>query len=192
MISKLCCPRHWFHIGAVSHNFPFFSQRGGTKYTSFRVALIRGPDRLGFVNFKGWPDWSPTARGVLTRPPTGTPRRNMSPGEGRPVRHTSLQGSGRGCPLLRASNEHSFTVRVLRARMAPGHSLLSFSGRALREQRRLTGYPFFSYTGRGARTSDDHDRNHTAAFLMGSRRLSAESNREQGQAPLDRIEEPVP
>ena len=32
-------------------------------------------------------------------------------------------GSGQGCPLLRASNEHSFTVRVLRARRAPGHSL---------------------------------------------------------------------
>src|SRR4026207_2593144 len=47
----------------------------------------------------------------------------MSPGEGLPVRHTSLQGSGRGCPLLRASNEHSFTVRVLRTRRAPGHSL---------------------------------------------------------------------
>ena len=34
-----------------------------------------------------------------------------------------LLGSGRGCPLLRASNEHSFIVRVLRARRAPGHSL---------------------------------------------------------------------
>jgi len=113
------------------------------------------PTAWDFVIFKGWPDWSPTARGVLTRPPTGTPRRAMSPGEGLPVRHTSLQGSGRGCPLLRASNEHSFTVRVLRARRAPGQSLLSFSGRALREQRRLTGYPFFSYAGRGARTSND-------------------------------------
>jgi len=28
----------------------------------------------------------------------------------------------------------------------------AFGGRALREQRRLTGYPFPSYTGRGART----------------------------------------
>src|SRR4029079_1387330 len=50
----------------------------------------------------------------------------MSPGEGLPVRHTSLKGSGRGCPLLRASNEHSFTVRVLRARRAPGRSLSPF------------------------------------------------------------------
>jgi len=38
--------------------------------------------------------------------------------------YTSLKGSGRGCPLLRASNEHRFTVRVLRARRAPGRSLL--------------------------------------------------------------------
>jgi hypothetical protein len=35
-----------------------------------------------------------------------------------------LRGSGRGCPLLRASNEHILIVRVLRARRAPGHSLL--------------------------------------------------------------------
>jgi len=35
-----------------------------------------------------------------------------------------LQGSGLCCPLLRASNEHRFTVRVLRARRAPGRSLL--------------------------------------------------------------------
>ena len=28
-----------------------------------------------------------------------------------------------GCPRLRASDEHSFIVRVLRARRAPGHSL---------------------------------------------------------------------
>ena len=30
----------------------------------------------------GWPDWSLTARNFLTRPPTGTPRRAISPGEG--------------------------------------------------------------------------------------------------------------
>jgi len=33
-----------------------------------------------------------------------------------------LSGSGQGCPLLRASNEHRFIVRVLRARKAPGRS----------------------------------------------------------------------
>ena len=32
-------------------------------------------------------------------------------------------GSGQGCPLLRASDEHSFIVHVLRARRAPGRSL---------------------------------------------------------------------
>jgi hypothetical protein len=40
-----------------------------------------------------------------------------------PPIHTSTEGSGRGCPLLRASNEHILIVRVLRARRAPGHSL---------------------------------------------------------------------
>jgi hypothetical protein len=35
-----------------------------------------------------------------------------------------LGGSGRGYPLLRASNEHILIVRVLRARRAPGRSLL--------------------------------------------------------------------
>ena len=29
-------------------------------------------------------------------------------------------GSGQGCPLLRASDEHRFIVRILRARRAPG------------------------------------------------------------------------
>jgi hypothetical protein len=37
-----------------------------------------------------------------------------------PISHTSLKRSGRGCPLLRASDEHSFIVCVLRARRAPG------------------------------------------------------------------------
>jgi len=52
------------------------------------------------------------------------PGRAISPGEGLPILFTSLQGNGQGCPLLRASNEHRFTVRVLRARKAPGRSLL--------------------------------------------------------------------
>ena len=56
----------------------------------------------------------------LTRPPTGRyfspalpsdcfaidfPERTISPGEGLPVSQTSFQGSGQGCPLLRAANE---------------------------------------------------------------------------------------
>ena len=53
-----------------------------------------------------------------------------------------IEGSGRGCPLLRASNEHCFIVRVLRARRAPGRSL-PISGRALREHRRSTDHPLF-------------------------------------------------
>jgi hypothetical protein len=58
----------------------------------------------------------PTARVIHTRPPTGTPRRATCPGEGLPISYAFLGGSGRGCPQRRASNEHSFTVRVLRAR----------------------------------------------------------------------------
>ncbi len=44
--------------------------------------------------------------------------------ESLPVSYASLGGSGQGCPLLRASNEHILIVRVLRARGVPGHSLL--------------------------------------------------------------------
>ena len=36
-------------------------------------------------------------------------------GEGLPTPYTYLKGSGRGCPLLRASNEHFLNVRVPRA-----------------------------------------------------------------------------
>ena len=45
-----------------------------------------------------------------------------------PIPYTFLRRSGQGCPRLRASNEHSFTVRVLRARRAlaaPSPILLS-------------------------------------------------------------------
>src|SRR4029078_9998066 len=41
----------------------------------------------------------------------------------RPTSHTSHKGSGRGCPLLRASDEHILIVRVLRAKRAPRRSL---------------------------------------------------------------------
>ena len=68
-------------------------------------------------------DGSSTARSFLTRPPTGTPRRAMSPGEGLPILFISLQGGGQGCPQLRASDEHILIVRVLRAKRAPGRSL---------------------------------------------------------------------
>ena len=42
--------------------------------------------------------------------------------EGLLILPTSFKGSGQGCPLLRASNEHIPIVRVLRARRAPGRS----------------------------------------------------------------------
>ena len=61
-------------------------------------------------------DESPTARNVFTRPPTGTPSRAMSPGEGLPIFPTSPSGEQPDCPSLRASDEHCFIVRVLRAR----------------------------------------------------------------------------
>jgi hypothetical protein len=57
----------------------------------------------------------PTARNALTRPPTGTPRRAMHPGEGLPISLTLCSGEQPDCPSLRASNEHRFIVRVLRA-----------------------------------------------------------------------------
>ena len=50
--------------------------------------------------------------------------------------------------------------------------------RALREQRRLTGYPFFSYAGRGARTSNDRGQD--------------PHHNQRGQAPFAKLKEPVP
>ena len=78
--------------------------------------------------------------GLLTRPTPATtsptrpepgetgssPRDAPSPKQGRsenlPTPYTSLKGSGRGCPLLRASSDHCFIVGALRARRAPGRS----------------------------------------------------------------------
>ena len=51
----------------------------------------------------------------------------LVPGEGLPTPYTSLKGSGRGCPLLRASSDHCFIVGALRARRAPGRSPPHFS-----------------------------------------------------------------
>jgi len=42
--------------------------------------------------------------------------------EALPILSNSLLRSGQGCPLLRASDEHCFIVRVLRARRASGRS----------------------------------------------------------------------
>ena len=71
------------------------------------------------------------------------PRRAMSPGEGLPNFPTCPRGSGQGCPLLRASNEHSFTVRVLQARRAPGRSLpILLRPRVARAQEIIRLHPF--------------------------------------------------
>ena len=104
-------------------------------------------------SLEGGLDWSPTARSFFTRPPTDTPRRAINPGEGLPrprvaraqetiklhlsLFQTPTKGSGPGCPLLRASDEHILIVRVLRARrtvwLLPSHPseggypLLNFS-----------------------------------------------------------------
>ena len=89
----------------------------------------------------------PTARNALTRPPTDTPRRAICPGEGLLGFPTSPSGEQPDCPLLRASDEHRFIVRVLRAqRMVGLLPLLFFSSRALREHGDRPSYPtsFFS------------------------------------------------
>ena len=57
--------------------------------------------------------------------------------ENLPTPHTSHKGSGRGCPLLRASNEHILIVRVLRARRAPGRLPLPFSASSLSATRHV-------------------------------------------------------
>ena len=46
----------------------------------------------------------------------------MSPGEGLPIFPTSPSGEQPDCPSLRASDEHCFIVRVLRARRMSGCS----------------------------------------------------------------------
>ena len=62
------------------------------------------------------PEESGFARNFLTHPPTGTPRRATSPGDGLLIFLTSPSGEQTDCPSLRASDEHRFIVRVLRAR----------------------------------------------------------------------------
>ena len=70
--------------------------------------LINDPSKLTRSRFPIWHPWSVRLR---------------ASNEASQFLYTSRQGSGRGCPLLRASDEHSFIVRVLRARRAPGRSL---------------------------------------------------------------------
>src|SRR5947209_3183870 len=80
---------------------------------------------------------SPAQPWLLFHPPalslprqTLCPRTRLVPSQGRsenfPTPYTSLKGSGRGCPLLRASSDHCFIVGALRARRAPRRSPLPF------------------------------------------------------------------
>ena len=82
--------------------------------SSEHLLIVRAPgaeDHTGFPNLffsllGGGLVEFPTARNFLTRPPTGTPRRAISPSEGLLILYTAIQGSGQGCPLLRASRDH--------------------------------------------------------------------------------------
>src|SRR5436853_5958552 len=69
-------------------------------------------------------------KGQTSHPPPPARRDAPCPKQGRSenplIPYTSLKGSGRGCPLLRASSDHCFIVGALRARRAPGRSPLPF------------------------------------------------------------------
>src|SRR6185295_20193809 len=75
--------------------------------------------------------------GVLPESPTARTFSHAHPMSGRDVSLAQarafrfflplFRGSGRGCPQLRASNEHILIVRVLRARRTPGRSPDSFT-----------------------------------------------------------------
>ena len=67
--------------------------------------------------------------------------------------HALYMSSGEwpGYPLLRASNEHRFTVRVLRARRAPGRSLPILPSPRVASAKKTNGLPLPSYTGQDER-----------------------------------------
>ena len=75
-----------------------------------RAAIQRASDRKADLLFLMTPDEPFSPAHLLAR-------------RGASVSLCRSKRSGRGCPLLRASNEHRFIVRVLRARRAPGYSL---------------------------------------------------------------------
>ena len=98
------------------------------------LSLLRG----------GWDN--PNCGIILTRPPTGTPRRATCPGEGLQISYAFLGGSGRGCPQLRTSTS---TVSPCAFCEQGGHLAApypSFSSRALREHGDRPSHPtsFFS------------------------------------------------
>jgi len=89
----------------------------------------------------------PTARTVLPRPHSGTPRRAICQGEDLSISYAFLGGSGRSRPLLRASDAHHFIVRVMRAqRMVWLLTVLLGSSRALRKQGDRFSYPRSSFS----------------------------------------------
>jgi hypothetical protein len=123
----------------------------------------------------------PTARNVLTLPPTGTSRRAIRLGEGFRIFPTLRSGEQPDCPSLRASNDHRFIVRVLRAQRmvwllpirpseaarcastgdSPGHPPLLaalFSSLLFREPGRLPVYD--PNSGEDQRDAEDFTRAH--------------------------------
>src|SRR5437899_3259725 len=98
------------------------------------------PSSLVFPSWKGTHVGLSTAveRGPSEGARSGSTGPTWASFQESPISHTSLKRSGQGCPLLRASDEHSFIVRVLRARRAPGHSLSSLQARSLLSPR---GWP---------------------------------------------------
>jgi len=102
------------------------------------AAVERGPSegaRSGSIESSSRPCASPSETARCTS--TGD---HHSPSSA--LFQTSTKRSGQGCPLLRASNEHSFIVRVLRARRAPGRSLpILLRPRVARAQKRIRLHP---------------------------------------------------
>ena len=86
----------------------------------------------------------PDCANILTRPPTGTPRRAIFPGEGLLIPQR-LQREQADCSSLRASSDHRFIVGALRARrtvcLLPRILLRPRVARA-RESSRLPRPPF--------------------------------------------------
>ena len=116
-----------------------------------RVPRARGrsgypshPSKLARCPFRGGADGSSiarvqrgesaTARCASTEDPSAS---TLKPPTFLPSPPLIRKGSGRGCPLLRASNEHILIVRVLRARRAPRRSPLPFSTSSLSATRHV-------------------------------------------------------
>ena len=75
------------------------------------------------LSLEGEEACSLTARNFLTRPPTGTPRRATSPSEALPILCTSLRGVATAALYCAHRTSTVLSLRVLRARRAPGRSL---------------------------------------------------------------------